>query len=852
MDMKMNIKNILFFASLVLAASACEQEIEQVKEPDVTPTVLAGNEMAARLPKVLDLGWNKDDKLTVIGSSSQEFSILDDYAVSFAKFKGEALEGESFTIIKSRAGNTLEAVEARDYSVQEQKADGSMEHLDFDLALVGVSDYKDVVFSSEWAEENGGELKMNGVLKLELSFPSQILTLRGIGLKADRNVFYGTNSASSATDSLYLAVPDVDVSVKDGKFTAYMLTSWQNVEITDQDEITVWAHYGDKSFFTVLPAQNRTISAGSVNEISIEDMAWEIYDMSPGSKINPYQIRTKEDLKSVSAHLEAGYTKYFNLMADIDLQGEEWTPLNTDATAYKGMIFEGNNHKISNLTLDSDAEYASFAGVLMGSFRNVTFENPSVTSTIDAVSSVGVLAGYAGWPAGDAQVEIENVNVTGASLTVTGGQATPAGIIAGTAKNAIVTNCHVKGNVSHAAANAENNIGGFIGNLSGGTVTGCSIEGDVEVTSVTRVIGGFIGSIRATSTVTGCSQKGDITAPGTIRYSGLCIGLVAASNTVVKDCKAEGEFSGVDDNCGGFLGCVFKNISDVTIDNCDARFTMTFAASGKNVGGIVGLIQAPGVVVRNCDSQGDMHVAKSIDQVGGVVGFGDTPSTGLLIERCSYDGYMGKKDHNRSIFGGIIGYMAGGGSIVRNCWSAGEIDGANHSVGGICGTTLPNTVIECCYSTMEILASHGVGGIVGRAENHENKTQATEDKLGNKVSRCIAWNPSITSRKKPLNTASNHSCAAVVGKTVKFNIMENNYRRADMVFDVYNNETLDTLFDMADSNAETALVWNYDAQYYCPYHGKAASADATVSSVAKSLGWDETVWDLSGALPALK
>ena len=36
------------------------------------------------------------------------------------------------------------------------------------------------------------------------------------------------------------------------------------------------------------------------------------------------------------------------------------------------------------------------------------------------------------------------------------------------------------------------------------------------------------------------------------------------------------------------------------------------------------------------------------------------------------------------------------------------------------------------------------------------------------------------------------------------------------------------------------------------YHGKAAAADATVSSVAKELGWDETIWDLSGAFPTLK
>ncbi len=850
--MEMNLKNILMSASVIVLAAACAPEVQPEPETDVTPVVLAENEMAARLPKVLDLGWTKGDKLTVIGASSQEFAINDDYTRAFAKFTGETLEGDSFTILKSDAGNTLEAVQSKNYAAQEQAADGSTAHLDFDLALVGVSSYKDVVFSSEWAEENGGEFKMNGVLKLDLKFPSQILTLKGIGIKADKNVFFATNSEASATDSLYLATADVDVSVKGNKYTAYMLTSWQTVNITDQDKITLWAHYGDKSYFAVLPSQNLTVAGGEIGEISVSEMAWELYDMSPGSKHNPYQIKTKADLLAMSSQLEAGYTKYFELLADIDLQGEAWTPVNTDATAFKGMNFEGNNHKISNLTVDSDAEYASFAGILMGSFKNVTFENPSVTANVDAVSTVGVLAGYAGWPSGKATVEIENVDITGASLNVTKSQATPAGILAGTAKDVVVTDCHVKGNVLHAAANAENNVGGFIGKLDGGVITDCSIEGNVEVTSVTRVIGGFIGSIRATATVTGCTQKGNITAPGTTRYSGLNIGLIAASNTVVKDCSAEGEFTGIDDNCGGFCGCVFKNVSDVTLDNCDAKFTMTFGASGKNVGGIIGLTQAPNTIVRNCEADGNMHVNANIDQVGGVVGFSDTPATGLLIEKCSYSGYMGKKDHNRSIYAGIIGYLAGANSTVRNCWSAGEIDGANHSVGGICGTTLPETVIEYCYSTMTITAGHAVGGILGRAENHKDLTQSSEDIFNNVLRKSIAWNPTIISRRKPLNTAKNHSCGSLVGKTVKFNTMEDCVRRTDIVLDLYDNPDLDTPFDQENSNTTTALIWNYDAQYYCPYHGKAAAADATVSSVAKSLGWDETVWDLSGDLPKLK
>ena len=37
-----------------------------------------------------------------------------------------------------------------------------------------------------------------------------------------------------------------------------------------------------------------------------------------------------------------------------------------------------------------------------------------------------------------------------------------------------------------------------------------------------------------------------------------------------------------------------------------------------------------------------------------------------------------------------------------------------------------------------------------------------------------------------------------------------------------------------------------------PYHGKEIPAGVTVSAKAKSIGWDETIWDLSGAVPVLK
>ena len=41
-------------------------------------------------------------------------------------------------------------------------------------------------------------------------------------------------------------------------------------------------------------------------------------------------------------------------------------------------------------------------------------------------------------------------------------------------------------------------------------------------------------------------------------------------------------------------------------------------------------------------------------------------------------------------------------------------------------------------------------------------------------------------------------------------------------------------------------------KYGCPYHGKVASSTDTVTSLAVALGWDGSVWNLTGELPTLK
>ena len=133
--------------------------------------------------------------------------------------------------------------------------------------------------------------------------------------------------------------------------------------------------------------------------------------------------------------------------------------------------------------------------------------------------------------------------------------------------------------------------------------------------------------------------------------------------------------------------------------------------------------------------------------------------------------------------------------------------------------------------------SRGAGGIVGQVKN-----------VAPEVTGCIAWGGISTKRG-----ATQYSPGAIVGNIQIDGKYMKCYRKHNMEF----SDVAMKLVDHEDVENGRPPLATYegdvaaDKNQYA-YHGKAAAADATVSSVAKSLGWDETVWDLSGSLPVFK
>ena len=150
------------------------------------------------------------------------------------------------------------------------------------------------------------------------------------------------------------------------------------------------------------------------------------------------------------------------------------------------------------------------------------------------------------------------------------------------------------------------------------------------------------------------------------------------------------------------------------------------------------------------------------------------------------------------------------------------------------------TVRRCFASGRVTSGWSQAGGLMAIA-----KLATLTDSMEFTLEHSVAWNPAVLTQ----SLSGNWSSGGIIGVSNVTNRLSGNYRRPDMEF--YDRPGWD-LFDQADVSP-TAPLEGYDASlYYYPYHGKAAPSGATLSSVARSLGWPESVWDLSGDVPAFQ
>ncbi len=246
-------------------------------------------------------------------------------------------------------------------------------------------------------------------------------------------------------------------------------------------------------------------------------------------------ISTREELSAISLNPSGSY----GLASDIDLSGENWTPICQSVfTPFSGMLY-GRGHTISNLTVDTHG--GSFAG-LFGCLVGATItELRLVNPVVKGGSYTGILAGQI-----QDGTAIRDCSTLGAEVAATGNY---AGMLIGhVAGSTSISRCYALGTITSSG----NYAGGLVGSIEGGRVSECFASGLLP--GAGNYIGGFVGHVTDSAVISDCYT---LVSTAGRRYIGGFTGYASGSATLFARCYASGSTFGLQD-VGSFAGCQFS------------------------------------------------------------------------------------------------------------------------------------------------------------------------------------------------------------------------------------------------------------------------------------------------------
>lgn len=841
----------------------------------------------------LVLNWEKDDKVTIIGKTTETYTLSKGAGTKDAEFTGNKVEptedGELTLIYPAVSSDDYNNTS---YEGQTQTGNNNINHIRFNAKAVSTT----TCFAID-------EVEMNGAIKFYMKLPAEIVNPTEIIVNSPTPIFYAKNAASAGmVDQMSLKLKDVLLG-EDRILTAYMMTAPQTVNI-DANAFLKITVLGDtdpqmKYVKNIKPGAV-SLPSGKVNVFQINDKNWASYKLSgKGTEASPYLIHNLDELKMMRASLVHGKTLYYKLVNSIDMKSvENWEPLNWEDPYDCGIVFDGNGQTLSNLK-STDKTYAGFAGVLYGELHHVTFDNAQISNN----HNCGVIGGFIG--TGGKPGYVHHVDVTGGSEVTLKGEldGIACGGLASNAREARVENCTVNctvlndSNTSNSTdrknrnatggiigktigpdcslkrlhftgsvtSNTEKYTGGILGwqETNGVDIVDCTVD-DATITSGAERVGGIVGHFQG-GTISGCTVMGTVEQTGNLDNTGGIAGIVT-EKSIIKNCIVEASVSSKGQMIGGVLG---QAENGVDITGCTVSGSVKTEAKGY-VGGICAQTNNATSTFKSCTVSGPISGGW---YVGGILGYNNNADTyvqdckcsstinrtgnnngGIVaicaegkimqIERCEFSGTINGGDN----VGGIIGLMRknkDSASFVKNCKFSGTINDAGQRVGGIVGELAAWGQIYNCISTGNITGWQVVGGICGRAagEGWNNDTD-----VFNIVEKCLVWGGTITATREDTDGGSS---AVVVGYTSRKNQLTDCFRSNDVVFNVSWPGV--TPYDQNNSKNQENYYLNCNEisgkNFNFPYHGKAS--DGTASVKADDLGWDTSVWDLSKDVPAL-
>lgn len=236
------------------------------------------------------------------------------------------------------------------------------------------------------------------------------------------------------------------------------------------------------ALFVINPGLGRSASA------AWDGTAAAGFESGTGDSSDPYIIKTAEQLAFLAKQVNGGETyqgKYFQLEADLDLSGSEWTPIGTETVPFSGK-FSGNGHVLTNVKISAAGDYIGLFGYNTGT-----------------ITYVGIESG-----------EISGGNCTGSICGLN------AGTITGCYNNAPVTGKESAGGVcgkNSGTVQMSYNTGAVTGILKTGGVCGESTDGSTLANCYNTgmligdsVVGGICGSVESSADVSSSFSMAEI------------------------------------------------------------------------------------------------------------------------------------------------------------------------------------------------------------------------------------------------------------------------------------------------------------------------------------------------------
>lgn len=558
-----------------------------------------------------------------------------------------------------------------------------------------------------------------------------------------------------------------------------------------------------------------------------------VFAATLGTEQNPYEISTATQLKAINNNLSACY----KLTANIDLNGEDFTPLgNAESGTFSG-IFDGNGFTISNLNVFS-GKFAGLFGCNEGTIKNVKLSgiyvygtryiggvvgqnttlgsvfNCSVSSG-DIEADDGINAIYAGGIIGYNEGFAEGTFSNNANLKISNSNndAIAGGIIGqnNSAYSLTINNSKNTGNVSSSSSSSVSSSGGFVGfNFGSLTITECTNVGTVSQSSYVSFdsssnscSGGFVGFNAGSLTITNCTNKGTVssysnTDANQAKSSSSSGGFIGGNEgtLTITDCTNTGNVSSSSSDSsyysttvsfsGGFVG---KNDSGtLTITDCTNTGNVSYSSlslyTSSYSGGFVGCNNSGTLTITDCTNTG--NVSAELYSSGFV---GGNNSSTLTISDCTNTGNISSSSSSSSSSsGGFVGVDYEGTITISNSTNTGNISGSSGGFVGSYSYNSKRTIIDsyCLTGSVGRNGNYGYNGYMLTPEQMRNQNSFNDFDFENVWTMNSFINEGYPYLKNTENNLQLNICSKVVkkGDTLQLKAYRNGIEVKDITWSV--------------------------------------------------------------------